>query len=174
MRVSVAGRITQGFLFNKTMGVVMSFSMDEVLPGSIGNNRQPLASVGAGTPPVQGQLALLAEVAPLHRLGEANAGRMDFSACLSHAALHLGLADAQIADEIHICRGYMSRFMRSVAQGWATRLVAFMRTTQSLAPLEWLAFQMGCELVPRANNTARIRALEAELAALTGRAERAA
>ncbi len=48
---------------------------------------------------------------------------------------------------IHISHGYMSRFMRGVAQQWAKRLVAFMRETRSIAPLQWLADQMGCDVV---------------------------
>lgn len=71
--------------------------------------------------------------------------------------------DQQIADELHICAGYMSRFMRGVAQQWARRMVAFMRATNSLAPLQWMASQMGCDVVVRSSREARIRELESEL-----------
>ena len=155
--------------FNETMGVVMFSSMGQLSPNSIGNHKQPLATTGNQTASAQRELALIGVVSPLHRLGDEAVAKMDFSACLGHAAMHLGLSNEAIADEIHVCHGYMSRFMRGVAQAWARRLVAFMRTTQSLAPLEWLALEMGCELVQRSAQAARVQALEAELALLTGR-----
>lgn len=49
----------------------------------------------------------------------------------------------------------------------AKRLVAFMRVTNSLAPLQWMALQMGCELVVRDAQAARIAELQAELQQLT-------
>jgi hypothetical protein len=151
----------------------MQISMGELSPQSIGNCKQPLASAGnlpaAAEGCTQRELALMGLVPAMHRLGDAAVARLDFSGCLVHAALHLGLTDALIAQEIHICAGYMSRWMRGVAQASARRLIAFMRTTQSLAPLEWLAMEMGCELVQRSAHAARVQQLEAELAALTGR-----
>lgn len=93
-----------------------------------------------------------------------------FNGCLSHAAQYSGKDDQDIADEIHICHGYMSRFMRGVAQQWAHRLVAFMRATNSLAPLQWMAHQFGRELVEagaaRSNETERLAKLEALVARL--------
>ena len=74
-----------------------------------------------------------------------------------------GMDQNQIAEKIHISEGYMSRFVKAVGQNWAKRLVAFMRVTNSLAPLQWLADQMGCDLAPRAGNLARIRELETAL-----------
>jgi len=52
----------------------------------------------------------------------------------------------------------------------ALRVVRFMRITGSLAPLQWIADQMGCDVVVRDVSTARIRALEAELNRLKGAA----
>ncbi|GKS91194.1 hypothetical protein [Acidovorax sp. SUPP2539] len=75
--------------------------------------------------------------------------RATFNGCMNEAVRHSGKEDQEIADEIHISPGYMSRFMRGVGQQWAKRLVAFMRTTNSLAPLQWMAEQMGCELTVR-------------------------
>jgi hypothetical protein len=72
--------------------------------------------------------------------------RVSFSGALNEATKHSGKEDWQIADEIHISHGYMSRFLRGVGQQWAKRLVAFMRATHSVAPLQWLAYQMGCRL----------------------------
>lgn len=148
----------------------MQISMGELSPESIGNRKQSLATAGKPEGCTQRELALIGVLPPFHRLGEATVARLDFSGCLVHAALHMGLTDAQIAEQIHVCAGYMSRFMRGVAQAWAKRLLAFMRTTQSLAPLEWMAHEMGCELVQRNGHTAQVRALQAELARLTGQA----
>lgn len=89
--------------------------------------------------------------------------RVSFSGALNEATKHSGKEDWQIADEIHISHGYMSKFMRGVGQQWAKRLVAFMRSTQSVAPLQWIAHQVGCELVVRASREARIRELENQL-----------
>jgi hypothetical protein len=60
--------------------------------------------------------------------------------------------------------GYMSRFIKGVGQKWASRLLAFMRVTNSLAPLQWLADQMGCDIAQRAGRDALIRELEQKLA----------
>jgi hypothetical protein len=151
------------------MGVVMSICMGVLSPNSIGNHKQPLASTGNHSAGTQRELALIGVVPPLHRLGDEVVAKHDFSQCLAYAAMHLGLSNEHIAKHIHVCEGYMSRFMRGVAKSWAKRLVAFMRITHSLAPLEWLAMEMGCELVQRSAQAARVQALEAELAALTGR-----
>lgn len=94
--------------------------------------------------------------------------RVTFNGALSEAARHSGLEDQQIAEQIHICAGYMSRFMRGVAQQWAKRLVLFMRTTHSLAPLQWIADQMGCDVVPRDSRAAEVAALRARLQELRG------
>lgn len=95
--------------------------------------------------------------------------RTSFNGCLTEAARHSGLEDQEIADAIHISAGYMSRFMRGVAQQWARRMIAFMRTTKSLAPLQKIADELGCDLVPRASNEARIRELEDQIERMKGR-----
>lgn len=103
-------------------------------------------------------LVLGAQVLPAGVISSAT-----FNGCLSEAARHSGLEDQQIADAIHICHGYMSRFMRGVAQQWAKRIVAFMRVTQSLAPLQWIADQMGCDVVLRDSRAAEVAQLKARL-----------
>lgn len=75
--------------------------------------------------------------------------RADFNGVLCAAARHSGYDDLKLAEQIHVSAGYMSRFMRGVGQQWARRMVLFMRVTQSLAPLQWLADQMGCDLTVR-------------------------
>lgn len=76
------------------------------------------------------------------------------------------MEDQEIADQIYICHGYMSRFMRGVAQQWAKRMVAFMRVTNSLAPLQWLAHEMGCDLTVRSVISAELAAARARVAEL--------
>lgn len=94
--------------------------------------------------------------------------RLTFNGCLTEAARHSGLDDQEIAEAIHISPGYMSRFMRGVAQQWAKRLVAFMRATRSLAPLQWIAQQMGAEVVLRDRRAAEVAELRARLMQLQG------
>ncbi|MGN6518540.1 MAG: hypothetical protein ACTHK2_03845 [Dokdonella sp.] len=89
--------------------------------------------------------------------------RVSFNGALNEAAKWSGKDDQAIAAEIHISQGYMSRAMRGVWQQWAKRLVAFMRATNSCAPLQWLAYQVGCDVVVRSTREARIRELEAQL-----------
>jgi hypothetical protein len=108
-------------------------------------------------------MAILARVATMHMLDACVIVQASFNGCLVAAAQHSGKEDQEIADEIHICHGYMSRFMRGVAQQWAKRLIAFMRVTQSLAPLQWIANQMGCDLVVRHRLAAEAAELRARL-----------
>lgn len=128
-------------------------------------DRQPQAIAGMHWQATMPFLALVPgmQLLPAHVLGAAS-----FNGCLTEAARHSGLEDQEIADQIHICHGYMSRFMRGVAQQWAKRLVAFMRVTRSLAPLQWIAHEMGAEIVLKDSQAQRIAALEAELKHLTG------
>lgn len=107
---------------------------------------KPQTSAGKHT---QVPLALIGEVPIAQELSITVIERASFNGCLNEAVRHSGLEDQEIADQIHISHGYMSRFMRGVAQQWARRLVAFMRTTSSLAPLQWIAHQVGCEVVVR-------------------------
>ena len=118
----------------------------------------------------QSALALIGAVPGPRRFDGDLIGRATFSGLLSWSAERAGMSDQQIADEMAISHGYMSKFMRGVAESWARRLVRFMRITGSLAPLQWIADQMGCDVVVRDVSTARIRALEAELNRLKGAA----
>ncbi|WP_422096869.1 hypothetical protein [Variovorax sp.] len=84
--------------------------------------------------------------------------RAGFSRALKDAASDADLDHYQIADRIHISHGYMAKFMRGVGEQWAKRLIAFMRVTNSIAPLVWLADQMGCDLVVRHKVSAELAA----------------
>jgi len=121
---------------------------------------QPQAIVGNYR---QVEAPLMAAVQQLHLLPARIAQEATFNGCLVAAAQHSGMDDFEIAERLHISAGYMSRFMRGVAQQWAKRLVAFMRITQSLAPLQWLAHQMGCDLVVRTAMSAELAAAHARV-----------
>lgn len=134
-------------------------------PTVLATDWQPQASAGKAS---QGVMPFMALVPQQQMLPGRLIEQATFNGCLTEAARHSGMEDQEIADRIHICHGYMSRFMRGVAQQWTKRLVAFMRTTRSLAPLQWIAHQMGCELIVRDSQAQRIAALQAELRELQG------
>jgi len=90
--------------------------------------------------------------------------RSGFSKALADAALDSGYDHYQIADAIHISHGYMCKFMRGVGEQWAKRLLKFMRKTGSLAPLIWLADQMGCDVTVRHKVSAELAAARALIA----------
>lgn len=124
---------------------------------------QPKATAGKGT---QVPMPFLSATPSQQLLPGAIVSAATFNGCLIEAARHSGLEDQDIADAIHICHGYMSRFMRGVGQQWAKRMVAFMRVTNSLAPLQWMTEQMGCDLMPRDSRAAEVAALRARLVEL--------
>ena len=122
---------------------------------------KPLATAGNHS---QVSLPLIGEVPRPHQLDGFVLRQASFSGVLISSINNCGEDQQEIAARIHISDGYMSRFVKGVGQNWAKRLVAFMRATNSLAPLQWLAEQMGCDIAPRAGNLARIRELEMALA----------
>lgn len=115
------------------------------------------------------------EQRPLNLLGEAPPLRVmvlmpaqvvegfSLSAVLGYAAQHSGLDDQQLARDLSICKGYMSRFLRGVAEAWAKRLVRFCLATSNLGPLQWMAYQLGCDVVQRDSRAAEVAALKARL-----------
>ena len=137
------------------MGVPV-FTTESVRP----TEWKPEATAGKRT---QAEMPFIAEVAMPHLLEYAVLVKSSFSGALVAAVNHSGMDDFEVADEIPVSHGYMSKFIRGIGQTWAKRIVKFMRVTQSLAPLQWLAHEMGCELVVRESREARIRALERQL-----------
>jgi transcriptional regulator with XRE-family HTH domain len=111
----------------------------------------------------QSALGLLAEVPPMQVLGRPLIQGVTFNGCLNESLRYLGMEDQEVAEKIHISNGYMSRFLRGVGQQWAKRLIAFMRVTHSLAPLQWMADQMGCDLVVRSSQAAELAAARARV-----------
>jgi transcriptional regulator with XRE-family HTH domain len=114
----------------------------------------------------QASLALIGAVSEYQELPASLVARLSFNACLTEAARHGGLEDQQLAEAMHISAGYMSKFMRGVAQHWARRMVVFMRTTRSLAPLQWMANELGADIVRRAPLETEVERLKRELAEL--------
>lgn len=116
---------------------------------------------------IQRSLSIHSEAPPPRRLDLLPAGalvRASFNHTLQQAVLQSGLDQERLAKRIAISKGYMTKFLSGVAQQWARRLVRFMEETGSLAPLQWMAAQVGCEVVQLDTQAARIARLEAELA----------
>lgn len=90
-------------------------------------------------------------------------GRLSDIGSLRLAVQESGHDDYEIADAISISHGYMSKVLKGTAGLYGKRLVAFMRQTNSLAPLQWLAEQMGCDVVMRDLRAAEVAALRARL-----------
>lgn len=101
---------------------------------------------------------------PWQWLPSASLRGASFSGVLQFGLLYSGMDQNQMADRIHVSAGYMSRFLKGVAELWAKRLVRFMTESRSLAPLQWMADQVGCDVIVRDEHAAHIARLEAELA----------
>lgn len=88
---------------------------------------------------------------------------------LRYAVQLSGMDDYEVADVIGISHGYMSKVLKGTASLGERRLAKFMRTTNSIAPLQRLGYEMGCDV--RVVNAAlrRIDALERESAELRAR-----
>ena len=87
---------------------------------------------------------------------------------MRYAVQRSGMDQYEVADEMSVSHGHMSKVMRGTGGFYGPRLVRFMRTTRSLAPLQWLAHEMGCDLVPRSIAAAEIAALRTRLRELEG------
>lgn len=74
---------------------------------------------------------------------------MTFSVALETAMSVRRVTQEQYAEAMNISPGYFGKFLRAVGEEWARRLVAYMRETRSLAPLQWLADRVDCDVVPR-------------------------
>ncbi len=130
-----------------------------------GIDRQPQAITGQHS---QREMPFLAAVPSARLLDAAMLSRCTFNGTMADAARGSGMDDCQLAEAIHVCPGYMSRLMRSVGQQWARRTVEFCRVTNSLGPVQWMADQLGCDLVPRDSRAAEVAELQARLRELQG------
>lgn len=112
---------------------------------------------------LQREMPFLAAVKPPQAAPEEFITRSTWEGAIRYGAQRSGMDDFEIAEDLHISPGYMSKVMKGTAGLYGNRLVRYMRITGSLAPLQWLAEQMGCELVQRDPAKARIQQLEREL-----------
>lgn len=115
---------------------------------------------------IQREMPFLAEVRAPELASAHFIARANETGSIRYAAQRSGMDDYEIAEGLHISPGYMSKVMKGTAGLHGSRLVRFMKLTGSLAPLQWLADQMGCDLVLRDPAKARIAELERELDAL--------
>lgn len=111
----------------------------------------------------QGAFPFLSSVKPAAAAPDAFVAACDDVGAIRYAAQQSGMDDFEIADKLAISHGYMSKVLHGTAGLHGKRLVKFMRETQSIAPLQWLAEQMGCAITQRDPLQARIEAMEREL-----------
>lgn len=86
-----------------------------------------------------------------------------FAACMRYAVQRSGRDDFEIAEQIAVSQGYMSKVLKGTGGLYGQRLVAFMRATGSVAPLQQMAEQLGCEVVQRDSRAAEVAALRQRL-----------
>jgi hypothetical protein len=89
--------------------------------------------------------------------------RITDTGALRYSVQMSGQDDYEIADEIGISHGYMSKVLKGTAGLYGKRLIRFMRKTNSVAYLQWAAWQMGCDLVVRDSRAAEVAELRARL-----------
>lgn len=118
----------------------------------------------------QQELRLIGQVKRPERVAEAVIdGLPSFRAALRHAVNHSGLNQCEVAEACGIDPGEFSRMLRDPKREGARprefphdKLPLFCRITNSKAPAQWHAIQMGDELTPR-----RIESMEQQIQRLT-------
>lgn len=135
---------------------------------------KPAATAGNRMVSPQRSLPVLADAPPPSAFRLLPAGVLagaSFTNVLEHLALHSGMDRCRLAESVHISKGYLTKVLGGVGECWARLLVRLMRGCGCLGPLQWLAMEMGCEVVPVDAQALRIAQLQAELADLqAGRA----
>jgi len=111
----------------------------------------------------QGHLALIGEVPSPIPADSSFISAASWVGVMRYAAQRSGDDDFEIADDVGISHSYMCKVLKGTAGLYGPRLVRYMRRTQSLAPLQWLADQVGCDVVLRSKQSARIAELESAL-----------
>jgi transcriptional regulator with XRE-family HTH domain len=104
------------------------------------------ASIGNHGAESQRGFGFLAEVKTPHLASEDFISRASWDGAVRYAVQRAEMDQYEVADEMPISHGYMSRIMRGTAGFTGPKLVKFMTITRSIAPLQWLADQMGYEL----------------------------
>ncbi len=89
--------------------------------------------------------------------------QVSFAASMRYAVQRSGRDDFEIAEQIAVSQGYMSKVLKGTGGLYGQRLVAFMRATGSVAPLQQMAEQLGCEVVQRDSRAAEVAALRQRL-----------
>ena len=89
-----------------------------------------------------------------------------FTNVLEHMALHSGMDRYLLATEVHISKGYLTKVLGGIGEAWARLMVRLMRKCCCLGPLQWIADQVGCEVVHRDSRAAELAALRARVQAL--------
>lgn len=133
-------------------------------------DRKPEATMRKDWVSEQANLPLIGEAPTPHLACPSFVGVASWAGALRYAVQRSGRDDYEIADELAISHGYISRVMRGTANLSGDKLVRLMQETQSLAPLQWLADQMGFELRPKQSEKDALRARLAQLEAEERRA----
>jgi hypothetical protein len=122
----------------------------------------------------QGEMPWLCEVKGPQAAAMDFISRASWEGTLRFAVQGASMDDYEVADVLHVSHGTMSKILKGTAGLWGAKLVKFMRTTESLAPLQWLADQMGCDIVRRAPLETEVERLRRENAELRARHDRRA
>jgi hypothetical protein len=69
-----------------------------------------------------------------------------------------GRTDELIAKAIRVSKSYMSKLGRGLLARHMRLLVDVMRHTRSIVPLQWMAHQLGCEVVVRSARKHQVQA----------------
>jgi hypothetical protein len=111
----------------------------------------------------QGRLPLIGSVPQPVMADPMFINRSSWEGALRFAVQRSGIDDFEVADQMAISHGYMSKVLKGVAGLYGKRLVTFMRITGSVAPLQWMAEQVGYEL-KRKEPESEVDRLKRELA----------
>jgi hypothetical protein len=111
----------------------------------------------------QGELALLGVVPSSALAAPEFIARASWEGAMRYAVQRSGFDDFEVADQMFISHGYMSKVLKGVAGFYGERLVQYMRRTGCVAPLQWLAERMGYELKRKAPES-EVDKLKRELA----------
>ncbi len=113
-------------------------------------------------------IEIVTELHPLQLADQEFIRRCSWDAALRYAVQRSGSDDYEVADAIPISHSYMSKILKGSAGLHGTKLVTFIRRTRSLAPLQWIAEQLGADVVLRDRRAAEVAELRARLMQLQG------
>ncbi|WP_343633720.1 hypothetical protein [Roseateles sp.] len=113
-------------------------------------------------------LDVVTELPPLQLADPQFIRHCSWDGALRYAVQRSGADDYEVADDIPVSHGYMSKILKGTAGLHGQKLVTFMRRTRSLAPLQWIAEQIGAEVVLRDRRAAEVAELRARISQLQG------